>query len=169
MTTHDAMLDILQTDAELVAILPGGVYDAPLSPDDPVTGAAWQAHPITGVKRLLPAAVMLRPQEVDHPFGLNPGRRMDIDIWPELVIYAERADMPATFDAADQRAMELLHNQTIGLADITATGYRARPLDADELPGDVWTTLRRYRVVLSRHIAEPVTVPPEEPGDGESN
>jgi hypothetical protein len=89
---------------------------------------------------------------VDSPIGLNPGRRLDVDQWSELVFYAEAIDMAATFDAADARAMELLHGQRIGLADISATGYRARPLEADELSGNIWTTLRRYRMQLSRHI-----------------
>ena len=65
----------------------------------------------------------------------------------------EQRRIAAVLDAADERAMELLHGLRVGTADIAATGYRARPLDADELPGDVWTTLRRYRVQMSRHIA----------------
>lgn len=153
MTVTEAMLAILRADAEFVALLPGGIHDRPLDPDDPETGAAWQAHPVTGVKRLLPSAVLLEPQEVDSPIGRNPGRRLDSDLWPELVFYAERADVSATFGAADERGMELLHGQHINNADIMATGYRARPLNADELPGDVWTTFRRYRAQVSRHIA----------------
>lgn len=149
-----AMLAKLRADAELTSILVGGIFDQPLNPDDPITGQAWQPNPDTGVKRLRPAAVMLIPQEVNHPLALNPERRIDVDLWPELVFYAERGDMADTFDAADQRAMELLHRQRVGTADIAATGYRARPIDADELPGDVWTTLRRYRVQAVRHIQE---------------
>jgi len=154
MTTAEDMRTILREDLAFATLMIGGVYDRPLSPGDPITGAAWQPHPMTGVKRLLPSAVMLDPQEVDMPLGLNPGRRLDVEQWPELVLYAARGDVAATFDPADQRAMELLHNQRIGLADVAATGYRARPLDADELPGDVWTIFRRYRVRLVRHILE---------------
>ena len=150
------ILTILRDDPVMQSLLPGGIYDSPLDPDDPETGQAWQPHPVTGVKRLVPCAVMLPPQEVDHPLGLNPGRRIDVDFWPELVFYAERRRVEDTFDAADERAMELLHGRRIGLADIEATGYRAALLDADELPGDVWTTLRRYRVQTVRHIAEAV-------------
>lgn len=162
MEWYDAVLAILRDDPVLAELLPGGIHDRPLDPDDEVTGRVWQPHPVTGVERLVPCAVLLPPQEVDHPRGLNPDRRLDVDCWPELVFYAERRDMAATFDAADLRAMELLHGRHIGLADITATGYRAALLDADELPGDVWTTFRRYRAELSRHIAEAVTVPPME-------
>lgn len=153
MTTIDDMLAIIRADAELATLLPGGIHGSPLDPDDPETGQAWRAHPVTGVKRLLPSAVLLEPQEVDSPVGLNPGRRLDSDLWPELYFYAERADMAATFTPADERAMELLHGQRIGLADIDATGYRAPPLNADELPGDVWNIFRRYRVQTVRHIA----------------
>ena len=152
MDWYDEAVTLLQADPVLTALLPGGIYTRPLDPDDDVTGQAWQPS-ATGIPTLQPSAVMLMPQEVDHPFGVNPGRRLDVDLWPELVFYAERRDM-AVFDAADSRAMALLHGRHIGLAEITATGYRAAPLDADELPGDVWTTLRRFRVVLSRHIAE---------------
>ena len=154
MTITADLLAILRADAELTALLPGGIFGDALDPDDDVTGAAWQAHPITGVKRLRPAAVLLEPQEVDRPLALNPGRRIDVDLWPELVFYAERGDVPATFGPADERAMELLHGIRVGLADVSATGFRARPLNADELPGDIWTTFRRYRVQTVRHIAE---------------
>jgi hypothetical protein len=143
---------ILKADPVLTGILPGGIFGVPLDPKGTETKDAWVANPQTGIKRLRPCAVMLDPQEVDSPFGLNPGRRLDVDQWPELVIYAEATDMEATFDPADTRAMELLHGQRIGLAEITATGYRARPLEADELSGNIWTTLRRYRAQLSRHI-----------------
>lgn len=153
MSIVTEMLAILKADAALVALLPGGIFDQPLSPTDPVTGAAWQPHPVTGVKRLKPSLVMLEPQEVDSPVGRNPERRLDVDLWPECYFYAERAQMAATFDLADQRVMELLHGLRIGNADIEATGYRARPLRADELPGDVWNTFRRYRVQMVRHIA----------------
>lgn len=153
MSIVTEMLAILKADAALVALLPGGIYSDPLSPTDPVTGAAWRAHPITGVKRLLPSIVLLEPQEVDSPVGRNPERRLDSDLWPECYFYAERPQMAATFDPADQRVMELLHKLRIGNADIAATGYRARPLRADELPGDVWNTFRRYRVQTVRHIA----------------
>jgi hypothetical protein len=147
------ILRILREDALLSSILVGGIYDQPLSPTDPVTGAAWQPNPVTGVKRLKPTIVLLEPQEVDSPVGRNPERRLDSDLWPECYFYAERAQMAATFDPADQRVMELLHGVQIGNADIAATGYRARPLRADELPGDVWNTFRRYRVQTVRHIA----------------
>jgi hypothetical protein len=153
MSIVDDMLTILRADAELTALLPGGMYSEPLSPKSPVTGTAWAAHSLTGVKRLRPSAVLLEPQEVDSPVGRNPGNRLDTDLWPELVFYAERADMAATFGPADERAMELLHGQWRGLAEIKATGFRTRPLEADELSGDVWTVFRRYRVHLVRHIA----------------
>ncbi|MGI8404977.1 MAG: hypothetical protein ACR2OE_09490 [Thermomicrobiales bacterium] len=153
MSITTNLIAILNADAALVALLPGGIYSEPLSPKDPVTGAAWQANPMTGVKRLKPALVLLEPQEVDAPLGLNPERRLDVDQWPECYLYAERRDIAATFDPADQRVMELLHGRRIGNADISATGYRARPLNADELPGDVWNTFRRYRVQTVRHIA----------------
>lgn len=153
MSIVTAMLAILKADAALVALLPGGIYSDPLSPTDPVTGAAWQPNPVTGVKRLKPSLVMLEPQEVDSPVGRNPERRLDVDLWPECYFYAERPQMAATFDPADQRVMELLHEIRIGNADIEATGYRARPLNADEVPGDVWNTFRRYRVQTVRHIA----------------
>jgi len=149
MSVHDALLTILRGDAELAALLPGGIHDTPLTATTP---GAWVADPLTQVKRLQPCAVMLAPQEVDHPFGLNPGRRIDIDLWPDLYVYAERADMAATFDAADSRAMELLHGLRLDLADIDATGHRGAPLSADELPGDVWHIYRRYRVQTVRHI-----------------
>lgn len=152
MSVHSDMLTILQGDAELATYLPGRVWDRPLNPSDPaMKPVVWQAHPATGIPRLVPCAVLLAPQEVDSPTALNPGRRLDTDLWPELVLYAERGD-EAAFEMADERAMELLHNQLVGGADVTATGYRARPLEADELPGDVWTTLRRYRAQRSRHI-----------------
>lgn len=153
MSITTDLIAILKADAALVTLLPGGIYSEPLSPTDPVTGAAWQPNPVTGVKRLKPSLVMLQPQEVDAPFGLNPERRLDSDLWPECYIYAERPQMAATFDPADQRVMELLHEIRIGNADIEATGYRARPLSADELPGDVWNIFRRYRVQTVRHIA----------------
>lgn len=157
MDWYAETLAILRDDPVLHTLLPGGIHDQPLDPDDPVTGQVWQPHPVTGVKRLVPCAVMLQPQEVDAVFGLNPGRRLDVELWPELVFYAERRDMAAAFDAADSRAMGLLHTLRVGNADITATGYRAAPLDADELPGDVWTTLRRYHVQTVRHIAEVIS------------
>lgn len=154
MTIMDDLRTILREDDALTLILPGGIFATPLNPDDPVTGAAWQPHPVTGIKRLLPCLVVLDPQEVDSPFGRNPGRRLDTDLWPELVFYARRGDVTATFEAADERAMALLHDLRIGTADVAATGYRARPLEADELPGNVMTIFRRYRVQRSRHIAE---------------
>lgn len=153
MSVTTDLLAILKADAALVALLPGGMYSEPLSPTDPVTGVAWQANAMTGVKRLKPSLVMLEPQEVDSPVGRNPERRLDSDLWPECYFYAERPQVAATFDPADQRVMELLHKIRIGNADIEATGYRARPLSADELPGDVWNTFRRYRVQMVRHIA----------------
>lgn len=153
MSVTSDLITIARADAELMTYLPGGIYAQPLSPDSPVTGTAWQPSLVTQVKRLRPCAVLLEPQEVDDARGLNPERRLDVELWPEFVIYAERADM-AAFELADGRAMELWHGQRIGLADIAATGYRARPLEADELPGNVWTIFRRYRVTLSRHIAE---------------
>lgn len=151
MTATDDMRAILAADVELGTYLPGGIFKDPLDPASDVTGVVWQANPITGVKHLVPCAVLLEPQEVDSPIGRNPGRRLDSDIWPELVFYAEASDM-AVFEQADERAMELLHGQRIGLVDISATGYRARPLEAPELPGNVWMTLRRYRGQRSRHI-----------------
>lgn len=154
MGWFDEVMDLLRDDTTLMDLLPGGLYDQPLNPDDATTGQAWHADSLTGILRLQPCAVMLRPQEVDHPLALNPGRRVDVDLWPELVFYAERPDVADTFDAADGRAMMLLHTRHIGNADITATGYRAAPLDADELPGDVWTIARRYRVQTVHHIAE---------------
>lgn len=152
MSITGNLLTILKADSILTGLLPGGMFGVPLDPKNPVTAGAWVANPTTGIKRLRPCAVMIEPQEVDSPIGLNPGRRLDVDQWPELVFYAEATDMATTFDAADARAMELLHGQRIGLADISATGYRARPLEADELSGNIWTTLRRYRAQLSRHI-----------------
>lgn len=153
MHAIDVMLATLQGDAEITGILPGGVWDRPINPnDDEMRDVVWQEHPLTGIRVLQPCAVLLPPQEVDSPVSLNPGRRLDTDLWPELVFYAERMHL-SVLDAADERAMELLHGLRVGTADIAATGYRARPLDADELPGDVWTTLRRYRVQMSRHIA----------------
>jgi hypothetical protein len=153
MTDTDDMRAILAADAEMTSYLPGRIWDRPLNPADPdMKDVVWVAHPVTGVKRLVPCAVLLEPQEVDSPFGLNPGRRLDTDIWPELVFYAPLSEWSA-IEQADERGMELLHNQLIGTTDISATGYRARPLEADELPGDVWSTLRRYRGQRSRHIA----------------
>lgn len=147
------MISILRADAALATLLPGGIFSDPLSPSDPVTGAAWQANTVTGVKRLKPSLVMLEPQEVDSPVAVNPERRLDYDLWPECYFYAERWDRAATFGPADQRVMELLHGLRLGNADISATGYRARPLNAGELPGDVWNIFRRYRVQTVRHIA----------------
>jgi hypothetical protein len=152
MTVTDDIRALLIADATLTGYLPGGIHDLPLDPADAVTGLAWKSHPVTGVKRIQPCAVLLEPQEVDSPVGRNPGRRLDSDIWPDLVFYAERSEWNA-IELADQRAMNLLHGQRIGLADISATGYRARPLEADELPGHVWTTLRRYRGQMVRHLA----------------
>jgi hypothetical protein len=153
MSVTDDMRAILAADATFMALLPGGLYGEPLDPASPVTGAAFVITPPSTVKRLRPCAVLLEPQEVDDPRGRNPERRLDAELWLELVLYAERGAMAATFDPADVRAMALLHGQQLGLADVTATGYRARPLEADELPGNVWTTLRRYRARLVRHIA----------------
>jgi hypothetical protein len=149
MSVTAQLRTILQGDSLLAGLLPGGIHGEPITAS---TAGVWLVHPQTGIKRLRPCAVMLDPQEVDSPIGLNPGRRLDVDQWPELVFYAEATDMAETFDPADARAMELLHGQQIGLAEISATGSRARPLEADELPGNVWTTLRRYRAQLSRHI-----------------
>ena len=154
MTVTDGLRAILQADAGLATILPGGIYGQPLSPSDPVTGAAWVANSTTGIKRIRPCAVVLEPQEVDDPRGRNPERRLDSELWPEVVFYAEAAGMATAFALADARVMELWHGRRIGLADIAASGYRARPLEADELPGNVWTTFRRYRVRLVRHIVE---------------
>jgi hypothetical protein len=153
MSEWGDMLAILQGDAELASSLPGGIWDRPLSPTDPaMKDVVWVPNAITGIKHLRPCAVLLEPQEVDSPMALNPGRRLDSESWPELVLYAERADM-AVFEQADERAMELLHGRVIGTTEIKATGYRARPLEADELPGDVWTTVRGYRAQRSWHIA----------------
>jgi len=153
MSVWGDMLAILQGDTEMASYLPGRIWDKPLNPSDPaMKTVVWQPHPVTGIPRLVPCAVLLAPQEVDSPFALNPGRRLDVDLWPELVFYAERADM-AVFEQADERGMELLHGQLVGGADVTATGFRARPLEADELPGDVMTMFRRYRAQRSRHIA----------------
>ena len=154
MTVIDDMRGILAADATLMALLPGGIHDRPLDPDDPVTAGAWAVvNPATGVKRLWPAAVLLEPQEVAHPFGRNPERRLDVDLWPDLTFYAPAGDM-ATLEAADERAMALLHKTRMGLADIAATEFRAAPLRADELPGEIVTFFRRYRVQTVRHIAE---------------
>lgn len=154
MSVHGDLLAILRGDAALTAMLPGGIYGNPLDPNDPETGAAWVPNPVTGVKRLQPAGVMLPPQEVDHPFGLNPGRRLDLDLWPDLYLYGEGADALDVLNAADERAMALLHGRHIGLAEVRATGFRAAPLVADELPGHVMSTYRRFRVVTVRHIQE---------------
>jgi hypothetical protein len=181
MSIATDLADILRADAELTVLLPGGIFTDPLNPSDPVTKVAWMANPTTGVKRIRPSAVLLEPQEVDSPTNWHSERSFATDLWPELVLYAERSDMPAVFTAADERVMELLHGLPLftyrtpsgtygvgvygnatysavepyatGNADIAATGFRARPMEADELPGDVWTTYRRYRIQMVRHIA----------------
>jgi hypothetical protein len=154
MSVIDDMLTILRADTVFAGLMPGGVFDRPLDPSDPVTNVAWAAHPLTGVKRLRPAAVMLPPQEVDHPFGLNPGRRVDFDLWPDLYLYAEGDGARDILDQADERAMALLHEHHIGLAEVRATGHRAAPLEAPELPGHVIHSYRRFRIVTVRHIQE---------------
>lgn len=150
-TVMDELRAILNGDTTMMGLLPGGVLDAPITTQTPVV---WKTNPITGVKVIRPVGVLLEPQEVDSPFGLNPRRRLDTDLWPELYLYAEFSDMADVFDAADDRAMELLHRQRIDLSDIEATGFRARPLEADELPGHVWHIFRRYRVQTVRHLQE---------------
>lgn len=150
MTAIATMRDILRADTTYTGIITGGVLSEPLTTD---TDGAWtDPDPTTGIRTLKPTAILLDPQEVDSPFGLNPARRLDTTLFPELYTYAPRSLMAATFDAADNRAMALLHEVTDGLATITATGFRARPLEADELPGDIMQTFRRYRIELSRHL-----------------
>lgn len=149
MSVMDELRTMLRNDPTFMGIMTGGVLDQPLT----ASGPMWTADPVTGIKSLNPTAVLLEPQEVAAPFGLNPGRRLDVWQEPELYLYADHSDV-ALFDAADARAMELLHGQRVGLADIEATPYRARPLVAEELPGNIWHIFRRYRVMTVRHIQE---------------
>lgn len=149
MTVTDDMRTILANDTTFAGLVPGGVLADPLT----TTGPMWTADPITGVKTLVVTAVLLEPQEVAAPFGLNPGRRLDLWQEPELYVYGPQ-DALDTLYAADERAMELLHGQRLGLADVTATPYRARPLVADELPGTILNIFRRYRITTARHISE---------------
>lgn len=154
MDAFTELLAILRDDDVFTGLMAGGVFEIPLDPNDPVTSQGWQRHPLTGVKRLQPAAVMLRPQEVDMPFALNPGRRLDLDLWPDLYLYAEGPDALDVLNEADARAMALLHGRHIGLAEVRATGHRGVTLPADELPGHVMHTYRRFRISTVRHIQE---------------
>ncbi len=149
MTVTDELRTMLREDPTFSGIMTGGVLAEPLT----ATGSMWVPDPVTGIKTLKPTAVLLEPQEVPAPFGLNPGRRLDIWQEPELYLYVDHSDA-SLFDVADARAMELLHGQRVGLADIEATPYRARPLVAEELPGNIWHIFRRYRVTTVRHIQE---------------
>ena len=150
--TIDAMRTTLRNDAQLSAILPGGIYDRELDPNDAITGAAWVLHPETGVPHLAPCAVLIEPQEVDSTTGYRWEKSRAYDVWPDVYIYAELGDVSATFDAADARIMKLLHDTRVGTATIEATGFRAAPLRSDELPGDVRHIIRRFRVQAVRHF-----------------
>lgn len=151
MTVVDAMRDILRGDATLSALLPGGIFDVPLDPDDSRTADAWLAHPVTNVPHLQPCAVLLEPQEVESTANWRTERAFAVDQWPDLHIYAEIAER-ARLDAADARAMTILHRTFIGVAEISATAFRGPLLIQDELPGEVWSTLRRFRIQTVRHV-----------------
>lgn len=149
MSVTDDLRAILVADATFTGLIPGGVLGEPLT----ASGPMWEEDPVTGIKALQPTAVLLEPQEVAAPFGLNPGRRLDTWQEPELYLYGGRSAL-GDLDSADARAMALLHGQRLGLAEVTATPYRARPMPADELPGDIWHIFRRYRITAVRHIQE---------------
>lgn len=149
MSVTDDMRALIAADETFMGLIPGGVLGQPLT----ATGTMWQADPITGIKAMQPTAVLLEPQEVAAPFGLNPGRRLDIWQEPELYLYGDRGVID-TLMAADERAITILHGRRFGLAEIVATPYRARPLIADELPGDIWHIFRRFRITTVRHIQE---------------
>lgn len=149
MDTLTTLRTIARGDAELAALLPGGILDQPLT----ATGPMWAVDPVTGIKQLQPTAVALQPQSIDAPLGLNPGRRLDVWQEPDVYFYADRASLPTLY-AADERLAELWHGQVIGTDEVEVTGYLAPPLDADELPGDIWQIYRRYRIRRSWHIQE---------------
>ncbi len=107
MSAYATILTALQGDAQLAAILTGGLYDGTVVPD-----ISRQATPAAydGYSELKPCAI-LKP-ETQAPAGPHPdGSRLFVTLW----FYQQSGS--AAIDAGRVRAYQLLHRSTLAGSD----------------------------------------------------
>ncbi len=138
MTAYAAILNALQSDAALTALLPGGLYDGVAVGD---ISRQTTPNAFNEWGEMLPCAI-LKP-ESQAPAGPHPdGARLFVTLW----LYQQSG--AAEIDAGRERAYRVLHRQTLaGMWDVR---HANDILGAEVAALDVPVIMSRFVATVNR-------------------